>query len=441
MQLLAQVLDWALEADLWPERLQFERNNLTDAAATAPILAALHSVYDCWAPPNVEDVHCSRMRDMALGRPATSSSVSLGGEASRAADSTPLCSMTSGNEELPWWRVELPDSVGVAVVRVTGRGDCCAEDLVGWEVRVGNDADPERNPVCARPGQPAMAPGATRTLECRAHGRYVAVLRPHSGDGPRPPMTLCRVEALGVATELGAARVSVGRQCCHGGCARALTRFDGFDARCEARCRADPECSFFTTYASLWCTTLAGCDEDIPATDSSAVTYSIRPSSPWLPLPLHNARQSSMSEWGGGAERAVDGRHEAHFLAGSCSHTAELEPHLAADGKEHWWVAETREERPVVAAVRLQNRWDCCHERLLGFEVRVGEDPDPRKNALCEPVDALVAQEPVPQGGHRLVRCRNRLAGRYIGVVLSRSEALTLCEVEAFSTYASVLAS
>eukprot|EP00927_Polykrikos_kofoidii_P033998 TRINITY_DN28840_c1_g2_i1.p1 TRINITY_DN28840_c1_g2~~TRINITY_DN28840_c1_g2_i1.p1 ORF type:complete len:744 (-),score=88.35 TRINITY_DN28840_c1_g2_i1:51-2000(-) len=440
VQILSQVLEWGTTTGHWPERIQFEKNNLTDAAESAPVLAALQSFYECWAPPGDDDVHCARLRDLAAGRPAASSSAAPGGEASHAVDTGPYCTVTAGEEIRPWWRVELPDHISVARVRLVGRGDCCAEDLGKLEVRIGDHAlETWKNAFCASGREASLAGSGLRTFHCLAEGRYLAVLLPiPTGSTPRP-LALCHLEALGVATERGSTRVSTSRQCCHGDCHQPQRLFDGFDPACEARCLADSACRFFTTYSSLWCSTSESCDEDMPTSDQSAMTFAApsRRVSPWLPLPLGNARQSSEA-WGGTAAGAVDGRFEPHFMAGSCSHTvvddeASTEQGVASQG--HWWVGELLGGRSAVAAVRVLNRIDCCHERLDGWEVRVGDDPDPRRNPRCIGKSAKEELEgAVVAGGRRLVECRGPLIGRYVGVVLPHGEALTLCEVEAFAT-------
>ena len=49
------------------------------------------------------------------------------------------CSQT-GNENNPWWMVDLGQTHLIARILVTSRGDCdfCIERIQGFEVRVGN---------------------------------------------------------------------------------------------------------------------------------------------------------------------------------------------------------------------------------------------------------------------------------------------------------------
>lgn len=53
------------------------------------------------------------------------------------------CSHNALEETDPWWQVDLRRTFIVASVKVTNRGDCCAERLDGAEIRIGNT--PEKN--------------------------------------------------------------------------------------------------------------------------------------------------------------------------------------------------------------------------------------------------------------------------------------------------------
>jgi len=421
--ILQQMLDWGTASGQWPERVQFERNNLTDAGMAMPIFGALQAVYDCWIPPLDQDVHCMRLRNLVGGRPTAASSALPGGDSSLAIDGILGDSSCSEmlEQDRPWWRVELPERLAVVAVHVTASRSSCVDMAAGCVLRVGDRADPWQNPTCgALAMRDASKDGSTVGVMCRMEGRYFGVV------ASQGPLILCHVEALGVVAPLGSWRVSVGRQCCHGGCQRPAHIFDGYEPHCEARCRAEPRCRFFTIYSSLWCSTSESCEEDMPG-EHSAATFAVR-EAPWLPLPLEDARQSSES-WGGDAARAIDGRHEAHFQAGSCSHTAE-------EATMPWWVA-TLPVRTAVVAVRVLTRWECCHERLRNWEVRVGDNPDPWQNAACGQMQAM----PAPAGARRLVVCGSPgpepgggLEGWYVGVVMRSAEPLTLCEVEAFAS-------
>lgn len=48
------------------------------------------------------------------------------------------CSHTAWERTDPWWQVDLRRTFIVTSVKVTNRGDCCAERLDGAEIRIGN---------------------------------------------------------------------------------------------------------------------------------------------------------------------------------------------------------------------------------------------------------------------------------------------------------------
>jgi len=129
------------------------------------------------------------------------------------------------------------------------------------------------------------------------------------------------------------------------------------------------------------------------------------------------ARQSSDGYPGiGNAERAVDGNRNGTWSydkkVNSLTHT------IAS--KNPWWVADLGSEKSI-AKVTTFNRADCCAERLSGYEVRVGNDPNPLNNPTC----------PGIHDGAKTIDCD--LKGRYVGIVIPGSgKILTLAEVEAF---------
>jgi len=74
-----------------------------------------------------------------------------------------------------------------------------------------------------------------------------------------------------------------------------------------------------------------------------------------------------------------------------------------------------------IKTVVTVNRVDCCADRLANYEVRVGNDPDVKKNPAC----------PGKHTGAKTIACD--LSGRYLGIIIPGvSGILTLCEVEAY---------
>ncbi|XP_063780813.1 fucolectin-1-like [Pseudophryne corroboree] len=92
----------------------------------------------------------------------------------------------TGVEANPWWRLEFRKLYKIGTIIVANRQDCCAFQLVGAEVRVGNSLD-NNNPVC---GVITDADHIT-TLCCNGmEGRYVSVVIP----GVQRVLHVCEVE-------------------------------------------------------------------------------------------------------------------------------------------------------------------------------------------------------------------------------------------------------
>ncbi|KAL4007210.1 hypothetical protein ACER0C_001062 [Sarotherodon galilaeus] len=138
--------------------------------------------------------------NVALKREATQSSTLSVATASKAIDgrrnsfySNGFCSHTAKDETNPWWRVDLQRSFTITAVKVTNRGDCCAERLDGAEIRIGNSLENNgnNNPRCASISH--IKAGKTYTYQCDGgsmEGRFVNVFLP----GQKKTLTLCEVE-------------------------------------------------------------------------------------------------------------------------------------------------------------------------------------------------------------------------------------------------------
>eukprot|EP01051_Picozoa_sp_SAG22_P000953 SAG22_NODE_31_length_27697_cov_7.384376_24_plen_624_part_00 len=87
-------------------------------------------------------------REMASGRPTTSSSSDWGGAPSRAVDGnvdgtwgSGSCTHTHPGDPAPWWQVDLGASSQIGKVQIHHRTDCCLDRMVGAEVVVSTTAD------------------------------------------------------------------------------------------------------------------------------------------------------------------------------------------------------------------------------------------------------------------------------------------------------------
>ncbi|KAM4028459.1 fucolectin-like isoform 1-T2 [Anomaloglossus baeobatrachus] len=133
-----------------------------------------------------------------------------------------------------------------------------------------------------------------------------------------------------------------------------------------------------------------------------------------------NGEASQMSNYpystkSGAAKNAIDGRKDTDFNRESCTHTnLETNP---------WWRLNLTQSYEISNVV-LTNRQDCCKERLMGAEVRVGNSPD-NNNPVCGNVTDVSSAT--------LSFCCQGMEGQYVSVVIpGRSKYLTLCEVEVY---------
>ncbi|XP_050970354.1 uncharacterized protein LOC127167959 [Labeo rohita] len=138
-------------------------------------------------------------RNVAVDGAATQSSVYMDWFAEKAIDSNrglqqyPLCSSTN-HETNPWWRLDLRDVYKISKVVVTNRNDCCAEQINGAEIHIGNSLENNGNdnPICAV--IPAIPAGESYNYSCGGmEGRYVNLIIP----GDMKILTLCEVEVYG----------------------------------------------------------------------------------------------------------------------------------------------------------------------------------------------------------------------------------------------------
>uniref|UniRef100_A0A671UTP7 Fucolectin-7-like n=1 Tax=Sparus aurata TaxID=8175 RepID=A0A671UTP7_SPAAU len=154
----------------------------------------------------------STYQNVALRGKATQSSRYNGGTApfgaaynaidgNRESDySTGSCTHTAAQTN-PWWRVDLLETYIVTSITITNRGDCCAENLNGAEIYVGNslqDNGVTNSVVAVIPHIPAGR-SLKITLSSRVEGRYVIVFLPGSGR----VLTLCEVEVYGYRAPTG----------------------------------------------------------------------------------------------------------------------------------------------------------------------------------------------------------------------------------------------
>ncbi|KAM6458514.1 fucolectin-like [Liasis olivaceus] len=136
------------------------------------------------------------------------------------------------------------------------------------------------------------------------------------------------------------------------------------------------------------------------------------------------AFQSStiQSQFNSVAGKAVDGNCNGRWIGqNTCTHTVRE--------RAPWWYVDLGSQH-AISAVVVKNREDCCGERLVGAEIRVGDfvQNHGKSNPLCGTItDGSL-------GSISTIFCHGKI-GRYVTVTIpGRTEPLTLCEVEVYGT-------
>ncbi|XP_068164921.1 fucolectin-6-like [Antennarius striatus] len=103
------------------------------------------------------------------------------------------CTHSTDGDIDPWWRVDLKRTFTVINIKITNRGDCCAEKLDGAEIHIGDSLENNgnNNRRCATISH--IGAGKTHTYHCdggNLSGRYVNVIL----HGAEKLLILCEVE-------------------------------------------------------------------------------------------------------------------------------------------------------------------------------------------------------------------------------------------------------
>ncbi|XP_049913329.1 uncharacterized protein LOC126398150 [Epinephelus moara] len=288
--------------------------------------------------------------NIARGGRVTQSSVAFGGVPKRAIDGNQAsiygqrsCTHTK-RERKPWWRLDLLRTYKINTVTITNRKDCCYNRLNGAEIRIGNSLNDNgnANPRCAV--FHSVQAGASKTFVCNGmEGQYVNIVIP----GRPEYLTVCEVEVTG----------------------------------------------------------------QVAGNPTPAVSNIARGG---------RVTQSSVA-FGGVPKRAIDGNQASIYGQRSCTHTKRE--------RKPWWRLDLLRTYKI-NTVTITNRKDCCHNRLNGAEIHIGNSLNDNGNA--NPRCAVIRS--IPAGVSTTFVC-NGMKGRYVNIVIpGRRKYLTLCEVEVIGT-------
>ncbi|XP_049901636.1 uncharacterized protein LOC126391154 [Epinephelus moara] len=413
----------------------------------------------------------------------TQSSVWSGGVAERAIDGNRASVWKKGSctqtncQTNPWWRLDLLRTYKINTVTITNRGDCCHNRLNGAEIHIGNSLSDNgnANPRCAVIH--SIPAGISKTFVCNGmEGQYVNIVIP----GRRKYLTLCEVEVTGQLPasniaqfgrvtqssvlsggvperaidgnrasfwnqgsctyttcqrkpwwrldllrtyKINTVTITNRKDCCH-------NRLNGAEIRIGNSLidngNANPRCAVIQSIPAGASTTFV-CN----GMQGQYVNIVIPGRTQYLTLcevevtgqlagsniaQLGRVTQSSVLD-GGVPERAIDGSRASIWNQGSCTRTLYR--------RKPWWRLDLLRTYKI-NTVTITNRGDCCHNRLNGAEIHIGNSLSDNGNA--NPRCAVIHS--IPAGTSKTFVC-NDMEGQYVNIVIpGRKEYLSLCEVE-----------
>jgi len=135
------------------------------------------------------------------------------------------------------------------------------------------------------------------------------------------------------------------------------------------------------------------------------------------------------------SSNAVDGNRDPDLFHCSCSHTNASSP----DSPNPSWWAVDLQALTSVARVIITNRADCCEERLRDFDIGLTDiDPtDKSPDLLTVTERSIIAHyDGFPPGGvPTTIDCDNTASGRYLFVLMTSIDYLSICEMEVYATF------
>ncbi|XP_075039887.1 uncharacterized protein LOC142099864 isoform X2 [Mixophyes fleayi] len=163
----------------------------TDAALTVETIPDIGNLWET-------EIKVIQKRSTAAYNVAQSGKASQSSTKERAANYTTdgqissKCASTEVEYE-PWWTLDLRSNHIIFSVAVTNRRDCCAQDLNGAEIHIGNKEDWRDNPSCGSVS--SMGLGETYSFTCQGMpGRLLTIAVP----GKNVSLSLCEVQVFGV---------------------------------------------------------------------------------------------------------------------------------------------------------------------------------------------------------------------------------------------------
>ncbi|KAL1272093.1 hypothetical protein QQF64_031109 [Cirrhinus molitorella] len=333
----------------------------------------------------------------AVGGAVTQSSTSGDWFAEKAIDSNrglqqlyTGCSSTL-TETYPWWRLDLHQVYRVSEVVITNRNDCCADQINGAEIHIGNSLENNGNdnPICAVIS--AIPAGESYSYSCGGmDGRYVNLIIP----GKMKMLILCEVEVYGEGPVLKRSFVRM----------QFTSRADLTDSSIGENILKQLGSSLadrgFSNVTLHWSQPPQQViQKEKTATQNAALWGKTSESSVWPYT---------------GPEFAIDG------LLTTWTHTMEE--------TDPWWrvdLLKVYKVNRVTITNRHTSEW-----RIAGAVIRIGNYPDIYSNAICGVISTLAASATAT------FSCGG-MEGRYMIVHIPGDlKILSLCEVGVYGTIA-----
>ncbi|XP_072509775.1 uncharacterized protein [Notamacropus eugenii] len=280
-------------------------------------------------------------------------------------------------ENDPWWMIDLGSTQTLGSVSITNRKDCCAEQIQGSLILVGDSPDQggKWNFRCAI--IPSLDLGIKHAFSCdEMSGRYVTITKP----GREKVLSFCDVKVFGKTWK---------------------SENNVFQDSSLSTSGDDQQTTSHGSYGSYY-------NFDLTENNFAPVLSKGK-----------YAFQSSIASPFGSPERAVDGSLLDDFEKGTCIHTQrEINP---------WWMVDLGSTE-TVKSVAITPRKDCCTEELHGALILVGDSPiiGGLFNARCAVIGSL------DHGKTEFSSC-GMMRGRYVSIVNpKRGTFLSFCEVRVF---------
>uniref|UniRef100_A0A8C7I667 Si:ch211-215k15.4 n=1 Tax=Oncorhynchus kisutch TaxID=8019 RepID=A0A8C7I667_ONCKI len=130
---------------------------------------------------------------------------------------------------------------------------------------------------------------------------------------------------------------------------------------------------------------------------------------------IRKATKSSMWEFYY-AQNTINGNLDSDLAHGSCH---DLKPLT-----NPWWRVDLLDTY-IVTSITITNRGDCCHTNINGAEILIGKSL--QDNGIHNTLAGVITS--IPAGRSLTLSWNKGIEGRYVAVVLPKTNTLVLCEV------------